>query len=547
MIERVARLCAFGGALVLLLAPPLLLADVVHLKDGSRKDGKIVESNDKEVILEIQVKGLKAAVRIPMSKVQSIEKKKSPLEESVEMGAALSPDDAEGFYKLGLWCEERDLPDKAQEYFRKAIEIMPTHEKAGVKLGLVRIEHKWYTVDEIRSMAATEFNAKKYEAAAKILECLKPLPAARMDTLTRRKVLMDIARCYECQGRWQDAMALYDEAVKCASKKADIALARTRQSILADNPDGTFDCPADPTLYKTVKEQRDQKLLGRQSLTRPEVMDFAVRARANKILLDVKEGMAKAAEQSRFNPEEANLQYAQLDTVAQQADYLVPDISKPLRLQMVLARVKILSVLAAKLTKEIQADPGYNKPQEYPGRADQAQAYIAKIDKLLAICQEKLDIIRPFSEHAAKELDACLAQVEQANDLKSKASEAMGQLMDYQEIERLEEIVATNYARAKATDPANPSYKYGYDAFMSADGIYHFVDEGKEWRKRSDACIQHCEKALDASKKKLELYRKYPAQYRAQITLCKADMIRIYEMMMSTIANRDRKGDDRRH
>ncbi|NOZ23540.1 MAG: hypothetical protein GXP25_20885 [Planctomycetes bacterium] len=524
-----------------------LPADVVYLQDGSKKEGKIVDQTEKEVILEIQVKGLKAAVRIPMAKVKSIKRKKSPIEEYTEMASAVSPDDAEGFYKLGLWCEERNLMGKAEECFRKAIEISPTFEPAGIKLGLVRVDRKWHTVAEIRSMATAQFKAKKYKAAAKLLEHLRPLPPARMDSITKRKVLLDIASCCEGMGDWQQAIDLYDEVVACATQKPDIALARVRQGILAANPDGTFDCPADLTLFKSVKEQRAKNLLGKQSLTRPEVMDFAVRVEANKILQEIKEGMAKAAEQSRFNPEDANLLYSQLAALASQADYLVPGISKPVRLEISLARDKLLDVLAAKCLKEVQADPGYNKRQEYPGKLEQAQAYIRKIDELCSLYQEKIDMLRPFSEQASKQVDKTLTELEKAEDLKRKATEAISQLIDYQEIERLEEIIAASYAKAKAIDPSSRDFKYGYDAFKSADGLYHFVDDGKEWRKRSDSCIRYCEKALTASKKKLELCRKYPTRYRADISRCKADMIRVYELMMRTIANRDRKGDDRRH
>ena len=547
MNASLSKLRAATVALCLLCASSGLLADVVYLKDGTKKEGKVIERNDKEVILEIHVQGLRAAIRIPMSKVQRIAKLKTPLEEYGEMLASLSPNDAQGFYKLALWCEEKNLVDEAEECLRKAIEISPTLEKAGIRLGLVRVGRAWHTVDRIREMSATHFQARKYDEAAKVLEYLKPLPPERLDSITRRKVLMDLAKCYEGQGKWQEAISLYDEAVRNATKKSDIALARARQRILAENPDGTFSCPSDPTLFKTPKVQQAKKLYGKQPLTRPEVMDFAVRVQANQVLKEVKDGMANAAEKSRFNPEEANLLYAQMDALSEQADYLVPNVSRPVRFQIALARSKILDVLAAKCLKEIQGDPGYNKAQEYPGRLEQAQAYLAKIDELYTIYQEKMDILRPFSEQSAKPIDQALAAIEKANDLKRKATEATNQLMDHREIERLEEIIATSYAKAKAINPSNRNFKYGYDSFRSADGLYHFVDDGKEWRRRSDSCIRYCEKALEASKKKLELCRKYPTRYRSDISRCKLEMIRIYEMMMQTIASRDRKGDDRRH
>src|SRR6185503_3382033 len=46
----------------------------------------------------------------------------------------VSPRDADGFYRLGRWCEEQGLADKAQKAYERAIRIDPDHAQARAAL-----------------------------------------------------------------------------------------------------------------------------------------------------------------------------------------------------------------------------------------------------------------------------------------------------------------------------------------------------------------------------------------------------------------------------
>lgn len=64
-------------------------------------------------------------------------------DEYAQRAAALKDTDAEGHYKLGLWCEEQKLADCATKEFEKAIAAKPDHAAARGKLGHRKIQGLW--------------------------------------------------------------------------------------------------------------------------------------------------------------------------------------------------------------------------------------------------------------------------------------------------------------------------------------------------------------------------------------------------------------------
>jgi len=57
--------------------------------------------------------------------------------------ATVDPRDAEGFYQLGLWCQERGLQDQAVKAFERAVRIDPDHPQARVALGYRALGTEW--------------------------------------------------------------------------------------------------------------------------------------------------------------------------------------------------------------------------------------------------------------------------------------------------------------------------------------------------------------------------------------------------------------------
>jgi hypothetical protein len=119
-------------------------ADIVHLDDGRRIEGKLIEESAERVRIDTRA-GIQEFAR---AQVKSIERVKTPWEEYRERALLLSPKDAEGRYRLGLWCRERNLVPEALAEFRRAVEANPDHAGARKELGFVKTAKGWVQASE---------------------------------------------------------------------------------------------------------------------------------------------------------------------------------------------------------------------------------------------------------------------------------------------------------------------------------------------------------------------------------------------------------------
>ncbi len=118
-------------------------ADTMVLKNGQVLDGKVTKSGD-DVTIEMPYMTLRFATE----EIASIEYGPSPVDVYKERLAALSKDDAEGHYQLGLYCEEKAMMSHAREQFEEAISIKGDHEAARAKLGYVKNGDTWITREQ---------------------------------------------------------------------------------------------------------------------------------------------------------------------------------------------------------------------------------------------------------------------------------------------------------------------------------------------------------------------------------------------------------------
>lgn len=150
-------------------------ADVIHLTDGTIRHGRIVEENDKEVVVDFGVGSISLVTRIPREKIVRIEKKASP-QEALMSGyvgrrAKAERGTADDWFALGVWCRrQRVLKEKALESFRQAILLAPDHRGAHAALGHVKLNERWMTPRQAIAMLAPgfgevgEFKAREVEA-----------------------------------------------------------------------------------------------------------------------------------------------------------------------------------------------------------------------------------------------------------------------------------------------------------------------------------------------------------------------------------------------
>ncbi|HPD15320.1 MAG TPA: hypothetical protein PLE19_10235 [Planctomycetota bacterium] len=164
----------------------LARADLVHLADGTTREGRVLEQNEREIVLEVGQGGVTLAVRLPRSQVVRIEEKAAPgavvmAEYVARLSEALKSKNADHWLALGLWCRERPgFRDKADEALRRALELDPNHVQTRLLLGHVRVNDAWMTRQQAIQAIAPEIeqNAKLRE-----LELQAQLEDARTDAL----------------------------------------------------------------------------------------------------------------------------------------------------------------------------------------------------------------------------------------------------------------------------------------------------------------------------------------------------------------------------
>lgn len=127
----------------LLLCSSIALADEVQLKNGNVLRGVVKEQGDK-ITVQMDI----GSITVDRSQVKEIVKSTSPLQEFHDRLKEIKYGDTEGYFKLGLWARERELPTKAKDVFEKILAIDPDHEGARKQLGYRRHQDKWMTDDE---------------------------------------------------------------------------------------------------------------------------------------------------------------------------------------------------------------------------------------------------------------------------------------------------------------------------------------------------------------------------------------------------------------
>jgi len=133
------------------------LADVVHLKDGRRVEGVVIE----ETSTVVKVKTRLAVLEFKPSEVDRIVRKKTKQQEFDERWEAAKT--ADELFELGKWAEEKHLRKEARRAMNKAVELDPKHRGANTWLGFVEYEGEWMTPEERDARLAADHEAKMRE------------------------------------------------------------------------------------------------------------------------------------------------------------------------------------------------------------------------------------------------------------------------------------------------------------------------------------------------------------------------------------------------
>jgi len=129
----------FLVALVVAMLASFVFADIIHLKNGRKLEGKIISETHESITVQLE----NGTVEIFKSQISEIEKKALPRETYEKKAAEIAKDDAEGHYLLALWCREQGLGRECELELEKVIKIEPDHAAARRLLGYERKEGKW--------------------------------------------------------------------------------------------------------------------------------------------------------------------------------------------------------------------------------------------------------------------------------------------------------------------------------------------------------------------------------------------------------------------
>lgn len=118
--------------------------DDVFLKNGNWLRGSVVE-----VPGGIRIRIEQGSMTIPKDQIERVEKRINWLDIYREKEAEVADGDADGHYRLGLWCREHGLPRSARLQFHLTIREDPDHAGARSALGYVLRDGVWMTKEEV--------------------------------------------------------------------------------------------------------------------------------------------------------------------------------------------------------------------------------------------------------------------------------------------------------------------------------------------------------------------------------------------------------------
>jgi len=132
----------------------LVILDVVVTVDGRRIEGKVLRDDERGV--ELQVRG--GRIVIPRERVGKVIRCPTAEEEYARRRKDIK--DADGHYRLGVWCLQKGLRKEAQKEFEEALRLEPQHTGAKEALKRLREEEERKRIGRHRDPAETKLKQK---------------------------------------------------------------------------------------------------------------------------------------------------------------------------------------------------------------------------------------------------------------------------------------------------------------------------------------------------------------------------------------------------
>jgi tetratricopeptide (TPR) repeat protein len=403
--------------LVLGLGASAVWADVVHLKDGRKLEGKVLEEGD-----TVKVVTRMGTVSFPKDQVVQIERVKTPADQYLEKVAAVDPKDAKAHWELAVWCKEKRLLKEMAEELNKVIEIEPDHARARdelnyvkidgewvkAKRGMVYIDGEWVKPEDAVGRGKTLYDAEKYDDAYRIFN--KASESIKKD-VDQAEALMYLGMAAERLGKWEEAKGAYEVITKMRPEVDLKFQAGVRREIIEKATGGMYLVKGDAVKEDIFTIDTDDKekmkgLTGLQPLTNPLVMKIALRERCAGYLEKGKDLLKQAKDANNGTPEGSEKTTALLDQADGQFDLanrITADVARGFLVESVKIRVGVVN-------------------SQYNIQAGRLQGQLARLNAI-----EDRKVQMRMAVQLAREVDVLLASLDTMEKLASRYPDELSQ------------------------------------------------------------------------------------------------------------------------
>jgi hypothetical protein len=312
-------------------------ADVLVLTDGRSFSGKVTIEDD-SVSVELSY----GTLRFPKHLVSSIERKDTPQEKLAKRLARINKDDIKALVEAAVWAARNGLGKQSHEIYTAVLKLDPDNPTARRALRFIRIDDKWRSFAEAMELARGKLEAGDHESLLRdVLPELEEIAASEEDhTSVRALVGSAQLRAKYFAAAERTFTELADEA---RSDKAKAARFAAIAEILRENRDGMYvvteTVPSSLTLSGASKPLLRP---GPASLSRPIVLETALRDVARKRIVAGRKLMVRARELEPTDPDGAAARYAQASLAFGEADTLCPGIARTYHVEVARRRIRSL-------------------------------------------------------------------------------------------------------------------------------------------------------------------------------------------------------------
>jgi hypothetical protein len=135
--------------------------DIFELASGGRIEGKLLpsdEANKSMCTIDLAAGG---RVTVPRSQITKIDPV-LPTEAEYYKLARISPDTAEGHWRLAEWCREHKLADDRRRHLERILELDPNHVNARAALGFHQQNGQWMNRGDVMASRGMVLFEGKY-------------------------------------------------------------------------------------------------------------------------------------------------------------------------------------------------------------------------------------------------------------------------------------------------------------------------------------------------------------------------------------------------